>query len=144
MTQTFFFIIPVSLCLTFSSLIYFFLGLLGLALAIQLLTALLRPFVLAKLEGEIRTHGLKEVVVREVDRRVHDDTLANTLMGHEIAGMTGAVLGALSGSQWEEVKSIRFWIKLGNGEKREITLKPRDHLCQTLLRFMEKEAFDAW
>ena len=96
------------LCLTLTSFLYFILGMLGLALLFTLLAAIIRPFFLAKLEGEIRKHGLKEVIVREVNSRIHDDTLANTLMGHEIAGMTGAVLGALSGSQWEHVKSIQI------------------------------------
>ena len=137
-------IIETKLCLTLTSFIYFILGMLGLALLFTLLAAIIRPFFLAKLEGEIRKHGLKEVIIREVDSRIHDDTLANTLMGHEIAGMTGAVLGALSGGQYEHVKSIRFWIKLGNGEKREITLKPRDALCKRLLAFMENQDFRAW
>ena len=137
-------IIETKLCLTLTSFIYFILGMLGLALLFTLLAAITRPFFLAKLEGEIRKHGLKEVIIREVDSRIHDDTLANTLMGHEIAGMTGAVLGALSGGQYEHVKSIRFWIKLGNGEKREITLKPRDALCRRLLAFMENQDFRAW
>ncbi|HZK41826.1 MAG TPA: hypothetical protein VFD14_02515 [Clostridia bacterium] len=132
------------LCLTLTSFLYFILGMLGLALLFTLLAAIIRPFFLAKLEGEIRKHGLKEVIVREVNSRIHDDTLANTLMGHEIAGMTGAVLGALSGSQWEHVKSIRFWIKLGNGEKKDITLKPRDALCKRLLAFMDSQDFQAW
>ena len=136
--------IETKLCLTLTSFIYFILGMLGLALLFTLLAAIIRPFFLAKLEGEIRKHGLKEVIIREVDSRIHDDTLANTLMGHEIAGMTGAVLGALSGGQYEHVKSIRFWIKLGNGEKREITLKPRDALCRRLLAFMENQDFQAW
>lgn len=136
--------IETKLCLNLTSFIYFILGMLGLALLFTLLAAIIRPFFLAKLEGEIRKHGLKEVIIREVDSRIHDDTLANTLMGHEIAGMTGAVLGALSGGQYEHVKSIRFWIKLGNGEKREITLKPRDALCRRLLAFIENQDFQAW
>ncbi|HHX30819.1 MAG TPA: hypothetical protein GX720_06300 [Clostridiaceae bacterium] len=96
------------------------------------------------ISGEIQKHGLKDVVIREVDRKVFDDTLANTIMGHEIAGNWGALLGAMSGSRQEYIRSVRFWIKLGNGEKREITLKPKDSLFKVLLAFLDNRDFDRW
>ena len=83
-------------------------------------------------------------MIREVDRKVFDDTLANTIMGHEIAGNWGALLGAMSGSRQEYIRSVRFWIKLGNGEKREITLKPKDSLFKVLLAFLDNRDFDRW
>lgn len=118
-----------------------FLGLLAL---LAILTRLAKSYAVTNLQAQIRKHGLKEVIIREVDSQIHDDTLANTLLGHHIAGTPGAILGALSGSQWERIKSIRFWIKLGNGEKREITLKPKDDLCEQLLRFMDDQDYQAW
>ena len=136
--------IETKLCLTLTSFIYFILGMLGLALLFTLLAAIIRPFFLAKLEGEIRKHGLKEVIIREVDSRIHDDTLANTIMGHEIAGPMGALLGAMSGSQQEYIRSVRFWIKLGNGEKREVTLKPKDDLYRKLVSFLDKRDYEEW
>lgn len=98
----------------------------------------------AIISGEIQKHGLKDVMIREVDSKVFDDTLANTIMGHEIAGSWGALLGAMSGSRQEYIRSVRFWIKLGNGEKREITLKPKDSLFRELLTFLDKRDFDRW
>lgn len=98
----------------------------------------------AIISGEIQKHGLKDVMIREVDSKVFDDTLANTIMGHEIAGSWGALLGAMSGSRQEYIRSVRFWIKLGNGEKREITLKPKDSLFKVLLAFLDNRDFDRW
>lgn len=113
-------------------------------LVMWILTALVGGYNKMNLQGQINKHGLADVVIREVDKEIYDDTLANTIMGHEIAGSLGAAFGALSGRQQERIKSIRFWIKLGNGEKRDVTLSPRDDLCQQLLRFINKQEFDNW
>lgn len=117
---------------------------LGILAILAILNWLVKSYAVTKLQAQIRKHGLKEVIIREVDSQIHDDTLANTLLGHHIAGTPGAILGALSGSQWERIKSIRFWVKLGNGEKRDITLKPKDDLCEQLLRFMDDQDYQVW
>lgn len=109
-----------------------------------LLTAIVSFYSRLKLQGDISKYGLEDVVIREIDSEIHDDTLANTIMGHDLAGSLGAALGAMSGRQREKIKSIRFWIKLGNGEKRDVTLSPRDDVCQQLLRFIDRREFDNW
>lgn len=129
---------------TFTLILRWGLILAGFLLALWLINTYLDSYRKAALQGEIRRHGLEDVVIREIDREVYDDTLANTIMGNEIAGSMGAVFGALSGRQQERVKSIRFWIKLGNGEKRDITLSPRDDVCKQLLRFIDKREFNDW
>lgn len=109
-----------------------------------LLTAIVSFYSRLKLQGDISKYGLEDVIIREIDSEIHDDTLANTIMGYDLAGSLGAALGAMSGRQREKIKSIRFWVKLGNGEKRDVTLSPRDDVCQQLLRFIDRREFDNW
>jgi len=113
-------------------------------IVLKLLTWFVGSYAKSKLQADIRKYGLADVVIREIDSVTYDDTLANTIMGHEIAGSLGAVLGAMSGSQRERIKSIRFWIKLGNGEKQDVTLSTRDDVCQQLLSFIDSHEFDKW
>ncbi len=129
---------------TFTLILRWGLVLAGFLLVLWLINTFLDSYRKSALQGEIRRYGLEDVIIREIDKEVYDDTLANTIMGNEIAGSMGAVFGALSGRQQERVKSIRFWIKLGNGEKRDITLSPRDDVCKQLLRFIDKREFNDW
>lgn len=129
---------------TFTLIISWGLILAAFLLVLWILTAIVGGYAKLKLQGDINKLGLVDVVIREIDSETFDDTLANTIMGHEIAGSLGAVLGAMSGSQREKIKSIRFWIKLGNGEKRDVTLSPRDDVCQRLLSFIDSHEFDNW
>ncbi|HPX93568.1 MAG TPA: hypothetical protein PK646_00390 [Bacillota bacterium] len=135
---------PVDFDLIFAVLFYGGLILAAFLLIMWVLTKFAGFFFKAKLQDDIRKHGLADVAIREVDSQTFDDTLANAIMGYGIAGSLGAALGALSGGEHEKVKSIRFWIKLGNGEKRDVTLSPRDSVCQELLLFIDKRDFDNW
>ncbi len=126
------------LVLKWGAILLLFAGLLNL------LSKFLESLNKTQVGAKINRQGLKEVVIREINQRSVDDTLAKTLIGHGIAGSLGAVLGALSGSREERVRSIRFWIKLGNGEKVDITLKPKDDLCRRLLRFLDERDYEAW
>ncbi|NLB50695.1 MAG: hypothetical protein GX809_03825 [Clostridiaceae bacterium] len=129
---------------TFSLIIKVGLGLAAFSLAMKILMALVGGYFKMKLQSDINKHGLVDVAIREVDSQTYDDTLANTIMGHGLAGSLGAAFGAMSGRQREQVKSIRFWIKLGNGDKRDVTLRPRDSVCQQLLAFIDSREFKNW
>ena len=129
---------------TFTLILRWGLILAAFFIVLRVLTAIVGGYAKLKLQGDISKYGLADVVIREIDSQTYDDTLANTIMGHDLAGSLGAALGAMSGRQREKIKSIRFWIKLGNGEKRDVTLSPRDDVCRQLLRFIDSREFDNW
>jgi len=91
-------------------------------------------FYYIRTKRKVEKYGIKKVVVLEINKKTVDDTLARAALGYMIAGERGMLFGALTGTQYEEVRSITFNIFFGNGAEQKMTC-PADHpFCYELLR----------
>lgn len=72
--------------------------------------------------------------ILEIDKKIVDDTLARAALGYMIAGDRGWLFGALTGTQYEEVRSITFKIYYNDGTEQKLTCPVKHDLCQELLK----------
>ncbi|MGI6157195.1 MAG: hypothetical protein ACOYH4_01765 [Saccharofermentanales bacterium] len=85
---------------------------------------------------KLREHGLQDAKLLMVDVKGHDDTLEKAILGKWIAGDWGFLLGMASGRYREQVKSMEFYLKYGDGTEETQRLRPQTTVCREVIKAM--------
>lgn len=124
--------------------IYFLVLLIPLAIIAKLAAATRQGKNIARIDKKIKNVGLEEALIREINHKTVDDSLARAAIGYLAAGGLGLVVGAFSAEMKEKPLSITFWLRFLDGSKDIITLPPDNHFAKRLIALIEKQQFDSW
>ncbi len=94
---------------------------------------------ISHLSAEIKMdkHGTRKVEITDVNYVTKDDTFERAGFGYMIAGERGWLLGAMTGEQWEELRSVTFKIYYKNRTEQKVICTPKDSLFQKLIKIAE-------
>ncbi len=88
-------------------------------------------------EIRMEKHGTQRVEITNVNYVTKDDTFERAGFGYMIAGERGWLLGAMTGEQWEEIRSVTFKIFYKNGKEQKVICSPKDSLFQKLIKIAD-------
>ncbi len=91
-------------------------------------------FFYLSVELKMEKHGVRKVEIIDVNYETKDDTFERAGFGYMVAGERGWLLGAMTGQQWEELKSVTFMIYYKNRTTQKVTCPPKKDLFKKLIK----------